>query len=486
MIKFNTEFLFGISMSGFQFEMGGENIDSKTDWFKWVHDKRIINSGLVSGDYPENGANFWEKYFEDIEYMKRLGLNIVRIGIEWSRIFPESTKDIKIKYTQKNEDIIYVEITEKDLEKLKSRADLNSLVRYKNIIKSLKNANIKVIVDLNHFSLPLWLHDPINVNLNQNGPFGWVDKEIILEFSKYGAFLAYQLDEFVDYWSTINEPQIVASLGYLQPKSGFPPSLINEKYYKLAQKHQAEAHCRVYDVMKKFTNKPIGFIYSFTWIDPETQDDIEIVEKAKYFNNYHFTDMILKGEMDFNLDNNIIYRNDMKGKTDFLGINYYTRTVVKKFNNSWKVVEGYGYSCNNKISKAKKPVTDMGWEIYPEGIKKVILEIKERYNNPKMFITENGIASNGELQPYFIVSHLTKINESIKLGANVNGYMYWSIIDNYEWSQGFSKRFGLIHVDYKNKKRTFKPAFFVYADIIKNKGIPDYLENYIYYPFNLY
>ncbi|GAB6189277.1 beta-galactosidase BgaS [Marinitoga arctica] len=485
MIRFNKDFLFGISMSGFQFEMGGKNIDSNTDWFKWTHDKRILNAGLVSGDFPENGSNYWELYRTDNEYMKKLGLDIVRIGIEWSRIFPSSTFNVNVDYLEKNGDIINIDISLNTIKELKKIANINALNHYKNIISDLKEKGIRVMIDLNHFSLPLWIHDPINVNIYHKGPWGWIDKNTIIEFSKYAAFLAYELNNLVDYWSTMNEPQIVSSLGYLQPLSGFPPSIINEKYYKLAQKKQAEAHCRAYDIMKKFTDKPIGFIYSFTWVDPERQEDESIVEKAKFFNNYHFTDMVIKGEIDFDLNGKVKFREDMKEKFDFIGINYYTRTVVKEIDNTWTVVEGYGYSCNGKISKSGKPVTDMEWEVYPEGIKKIILEIKERYNNPLMIITENGVASNGDIQPYFIVSHLMKINEAINLGANVKGYMYWSIIDNYEWPKGFSKRFGLIHIDFKTKKRTLRPAFFVYNDIIKNRGIPDYLKNYMFYPFNL-
>jgi beta-galactosidase len=485
MKKFPEDFLFGISMSGFQFEMGGKVIDNNTDWFKWTHDERIINAGLVSGDFPENGTNYWELYKEDNKLMEKLGLNIVRIGIEWSRIFPNPTFDIKTKVIEKNDDIISIEVDENAILELKKLANLEALEQYKKIIIDLKEKNIKVMVDLNHFSLPLWIHDPINVNLYHKGPFGWVDKNTVIEFTKYGAFLANELDEIVDFWSTMNEPQIVSSLAYLQPKSGFPPSIINEEYYKLAQKHQAEAHCRAYDAMKQYTKKPIGFIYSFTWIDPESPEDIEVVEDAKYFNNYHFTDMIFRGNLDFHIDGNKKFREDMKGKTDFLGINYYTRTVVKRHDNKWKVVDGYGYSCNGKLIKTDKPVTDMGWEVYPLGLKKIILEIKERYNNPIMYITENGIADKGDIQPFFIVSHLINIHESIELGANVRGYMYWSLLDNYEWPEGFSKRFGLIHVDYDTKIRTCKPAYFVYKDIIENNGINNYLLNYIKYPYNL-
>ncbi|KAF2955036.1 family 1 glycosylhydrolase [Marinitoga sp. 38H-ov] len=390
-----------------------------------------------------------------------------------------------MKVIEENEDIISIEIDECDILELKKIANIKALEHYKKIINDLKEKNIKVMVDLNHFSLPLWIHNPINVNLYNKGPYGWADKNTVIEFVKYGSFLAKEFDDIVDYWATINEPQIVSSLAYLQPKSGFPPSIINEEYYKLAQKHQAEAHCRAYDSMKKYTNKPIGFIYSFTWIDVENQEDKDIVEYAKYFNNYHFTDMIFKGNINFDINKRKNYRKDMHGKTDYLGINYYTRTVVKKVNDNWRVVSGYGYSCKDKFSKANKPVTNMGWEVYPEGIKKIILEIKERYNNPLMFITENGIADKGDIQPYFIVSHLMNIHEAIELGANVKAYMYWSILDNYEWPEVFSKRFGLIHVNYSTKKRTCKPAYFVYKDIIENKGINNYLINYIKYPYKL-
>ncbi|NUU95673.1 hypothetical protein XO10_05160 [Marinitoga sp. 1135] len=489
MLKFNEDFLFGISMSGFQFEMGGKTgIDENSDWYEWVHDKRIISAGLVSGDFPENGPNYWELYKNDHNLMKELGVKIVRVGIEWSRIFPDSTESIRVNVNEYNNDIIDVEITEDTLKQLRNIANLENLEHYKEMIRDLKDRGIKVMVNLNHFTLPLWIHDPVKVNLEHNGPLGWVEKRSVVEFTKYAAFIASELDDYVDFWSTMNEPQIVSSLGYTQPKAGFPPAIINEEFYKKSQKHQAEAHCRAYDAIKRISNKPVGFIYSFSWADPETENDKEAAEKAMYFSNFQYTDMIFKGMVDFNINNNHVYRKDMDGKTDFLGINYYTRIVVRKEGKyGWNVVPGYGYACvPGSIAKSGRPVSDMGWEIYPEGLEKIILKLNERYNSPEIFITENGIGeSTGRYIPYYLVSHLNSVYNAIKKGANVRGYMYWSFMDNYEWPHGFSKRFGLVHVDFESKKRTIKPGFLVYQKIIQENGIPDYMENYVKYPYKL-
>jgi beta-galactosidase len=186
---FPENFLWGTSTSGFQFEMGDpaeRNIDPNTDWYAWVHDPVNIQKGIVSGNLPENGVDNWSLYKSDHMIAKRLGLNAYRIGIEWSRIFPKSTSLIEVG-VQKSSDgnIADIKVDNHALESLDEEASKEALSHYREVIQDLRDKNFKVFLCLNHFTLPLWIHNPIAVRdtkLHQ-GPKGWIDQETITEFT---------------------------------------------------------------------------------------------------------------------------------------------------------------------------------------------------------------------------------------------------------------------------------------------------------------
>lgn len=213
-MPFPKNFLWGVSSSGFQFEMGdpaGKGIDRNTDWFLWVHDRYNIENKVVSGDLPEHGPNYWNLYEKDHQIAKDVGLNSYRLGIEWSRIFPTSTRDVKVDF-ERNEFGRMSSISAKEdfLEKLDKIADVNVLNHYKKIILDIISKNMKPIICLNHFTLPLWVHDPINVRNSGGriGPKGWIDEETIVEFWKYSAYLAWKLGDIVDFWVTFTNQKL--------------------------------------------------------------------------------------------------------------------------------------------------------------------------------------------------------------------------------------------------------------------------------------
>ncbi|MDN5341144.1 MULTISPECIES: beta-galactosidase BgaS [Oceanotoga] len=487
MYKFEKDFLWGFSISGFQFEMGdksGKYIDKNTDWYKWVNNSLNIENGIVSGDKPEDGPDYFNYYEEDHSYMKKMGCNILRLGVEWSRIFKESTKDIKVDILREKKDIIDIKITEETIKELKKIADKKAIEDYKNIMNDAKNKGMKIFLNLWHFTLPLWIHDPIKVNNLRQGPFGWVDEDTIIEFVKYAAFMAYEFDEIVDYWSTENEPQVVSSLGYLNCMAGFPPAIMNELYYIKALKNQAQAHARAYDSMKNYTKKPIGLIYAFTWATT-LDENKSICDEAMYKSAYYFMDMITKGVYKENFEDEKRYRKDLEKRCDFIGINYYSRTMFEKTSHDIKSISGYGQSCvGMSKSKDNRPVSDIGWEIYPEGLKELLLALKERYNKP-MIITENGLSDEEDIsRKNYLISHLIMMNEAIKEGADVFGYLHWSYSDNYEWAKGLNKRFGIISIDFKTKKRTPRPSYYIFKEIIKNNEIPDDMIDFAKFPYN--
>jgi beta-glucosidase/6-phospho-beta-glucosidase/beta-galactosidase len=435
---FRDNFLLGASLSGFQFEMGENVVDKKTDWYVWGKNDLNAHSGMLSGDDPESGPDYWESYQKFHQLAVKAGMNALRIGIEWSRIFPEKTYGLTG-------------------EKLSEIANYDAVNHYKKIMRDIKEKGMKLMVNLNHFTLPLWAHDPLAVNrkMDFTAP-GWIDSAIVQEFSKYASFVVEQFDDLVDYWSTLNEPNVVAKMGYLNNNSGFPPSIIAPDLWSKAMNNQIDAHIKAYNAMKSKTDKPVGLIYATIWFDGD-----EIAAEAFKFNNYYFLDSVNE-------------------YCDFLGINYYTRTVVKKRNRpikignieiQWDSLPGYGYSCQpNGFSRDGRIATDNGWEIYPEGLEKIIINLSERYNK-KLFITENGVADSlDRCRTYYLLAHLDVV-EKLANRCNIEGYFHWSLTDNFEWSEGYSKRFGLVYVDYENKCFVPRPSYYIFREIANNKSI---------------
>ncbi|MFB6290504.1 MAG: family 1 glycosylhydrolase [Candidatus Bipolaricaulia bacterium] len=437
---FDENFKFGVSLSGFQFEMGGSQVDDNTDWYHWSKDAVNAYSGLVSGDNPENGPNYWENYEKFHQLAETAGMKGFRIGLEWSRIFPEATFGI-----------------DEDLESL---ADMEAVSHYCEILKDLKSRDIEVMVDLNHFTLPAWAHDPLAVNRRRDMKKpGWVDESLPEEFKKFARFSVRQLDEYADSWSTMNEPNVVAKLGYLFPNAGFPPAIIAPELFEKAMKNQARAHNLAYEAMKEETGQPVGLIYASPWVDGD-----DSAEAAFKFSNYRFLDQTMEN-------------------SDFLGVNYYTRNVVEKRDEplkigeaevTWKNLPGYGTACTpNGSSRAGRFSTDIGWEYYPEGLEKVLLKFADRYEKP-MFVTENGTAdAKDNYRPYYLLGHL-KVLENVQDQMDLRGYYHWSLVDNFEWAEGFDKRFGLVYVDFEDKKYIPRPSYYLYREIINQRTVGEH------------
>ena len=511
---FPEDFWWGVSSSGFQFEMGDiekKYIDPNTDWFKWVHDEYNIKNGFVSGDLPEDGIDYFTRYKLDHDLAVDIGLNTWRMGVEWSRIFPISTSNVDVDvYHDSYGNIIKVDVDDKDIEKLDNIADIKAVEHYKRIINDLKQKGFQVILCLNHFTLPLWIHDPIMARDSglRRGPLGWIDKNIVVEFSKYAAYMAYKFGGLIDYWATLNEPLIVAEAGYLKMetfppyyrKMGFPPRLSKSAFAK-AIINMVYAHVNAYNNIKKWdreigdnANKHpanIGLIHNVMPIQPYRPDkeiDIETARFLSFIHNEFILEAIVNGWLDRNLDmkkdkNEIVPT--IKNHLDWLGINYYCRIVVRgrlgflarivmgtpAF---FDTIPGYGFTAgeaNIERSYDGYPVTDIGWEVYPKGLKEA-LHVVSKYNRP-ILVTENGLADRGDrYRSQFIVSHLKVLEDAIdEMKIDVFGYLHWALTDNYEWSHGFKMRFGLYHVDLNTKERKPRPSVKVFKRIVQENTV---------------
>jgi len=502
---FPKRFLWGASSCGFQFEMGDlsrVSLDENTDWFTWVHDKQNIEKKTVSGDLPEDGPNYWLLFEEDHRICLDLGFNAYRIGIEWSRIFQKSTKELKVDIEKADDGKISGIHTEEGfMEKLEKTANKDALNHYRSMILDLKEKGIEPFVCLNHFTLPLWVHDPVvarNSKLKL-GPRGWLDEDTLIEFWKYASYVAWKLGDLVDHWITFNEPLVIAESGYVLPEIAFfPPGVRNFNAFKKVIVNTAVAHARAYDAIKEWdrekaeyssnSSAEIGVIQNVSPIVP--QDPKRDGETAAFVNHLHnrfFLESASSGWLDENLNGEkekIEVKSYLANKLDWVGVNYYTRNVIKCGRSLLakifvgipfvpEIVSGYGNDCKpNSTSKDGRPTSDFGWELYPEGLTEA-LKIVSKYGKP-MFVTENGIAdAEDKLRPRFITEHLRELDKAINSDKlDVRGYFHWALTDNYEWASGFKMKFGLYAVDFKTKERIRRKSAETYKRIIEMGEVP--------------
>ncbi|WP_297217210.1 beta-galactosidase BgaS, partial [Thermoplasma sp.] len=461
---FPKGFKFGFSEAGFQFEMGLSDPDPNTDWYSWAHDEYNIKNHIVSGDLPENGAAYWDLYHKDHDIAQHIGMNAARIGIEWSRIFPISTEAVKVGVQEDNGDIINVDIDERTLEKLEGLANSRSLDHYRHMIMDLKRRGFFVIANLYHWSTPIWINDPSRRDREKdNGVGNCFNRRSVIEFAKFAAYTASKFDDLVDRWSTMNEPNILFN-GQCSTDWNPDSMAIRKKFF-------TEAHVRAYDAIKKFSRKPVGIVYANGDMQPRTDEDREARDLAEYEIRYSFFDAIMKGDLSWyarSADRKGIkygsdHRKDMVDHLDWVGVNYYSRDVIQKENDRWAIVQGYGYATGDRDKSLDgRSVSDTGWEVYPEGIYNLVMAYQKRIGLP-MMISENGIADDSDrLRPRYVASHLKNLERAIKDGARVEGYLHWALTDNYEWASGFSKKFGLVKVDFSTKRRYIRPSAFVF------------------------
>jgi len=469
MPKFPSGFRFGFSTVGVQHELGVPGSEFESDWVLWLRDPENIAAGVVSGDDPYSGPGYWGLYKTDHEIASWLGMDAVWITVEWARIFPKPTREVMVKATIEGGRVESVEVDEKALRELDSLANKSALQRYREIIGDWKSRGGYVILNLFHWSLPLWLHNPILVRRlgPDRAPSGWLDPGTVVEFAKFAAYIGEKLGDLADEWYTMNEPTVVARSGYLFVSSGFPPGYLSLEAYGKVKTRLAEAHARAYEALKQATGKRVGIVESVSPVYVQA-GDARLADQV-LGEQLYVVDAVTRGVLGGER------REDLSGRCDWIGLNYYTRVVVTSGEGGQlRFLEGYGYSCEPRgVSKEGRPCSDVGWEVYPEGLVDAGLQVWERYRLP-IYVTENGVAdSEDRLRPAFVLRHLKAVHELIRRGVDVRGYFHWNLTDNLEWSKGFKPRFGLVEVDYSSKKRRLRPSALVFREVAVPKELPD-------------
>ncbi len=296
---------------------------------------------------------------------------------------------------------------------------------YRNVIKALRARGIEPFVTLWHWTLPYWVAEK----------GGWEKRKTIKYFLRYAEKIVKELGDDVKFWITLNEPEIFSGNSYL--KGIWPPQKKNLISYLFVMRNLIKAHQKSYKIIKK--------------INPAAQAGI--AKNNIYFEAYknRIANRFLKKFIDWWW--NFYFLNKIKNQQDFIGLNHYFHNRIN-----------YGFNKNEN-----KMVSDMGWELYPEAIYYVLKDLK-KYNKP-IYITENGLADAADKnREWFIKESLKNIHQATQEGVDVRGYLYWSLLDNFEWDKGFWPRFGLVEINYQTMERKIRSSAYEYAKICKNNG----------------
>ncbi|MFT3836594.1 MAG: family 1 glycosylhydrolase [Myxococcaceae bacterium] len=473
-------FLFGASIAGFQVDMGcptlpnGECEDPNSDWYDFVTRRGEMSdiAQYLSTDAPDAGPGHWELYEHDYDLAKnQLGLDSVRLSIEWSRIFPSATDAA-------NDDTA-----------VNALADPKAVAKYHAMFAALKARGLKPLVTLNHYTLPKWLHDGVacHNDFAHCANRGWLDHDRILkEIAKYAAFCGREFGGDVDFWVTENEPFAVVLPGFLLPSADRvnPPGVQFQfaaaKQVMLAME---EAHARMYDALKAADTVDadgdgvksfIGLVYSMTPARPKDASkmvDVTAANHLFYLYNDVFLDAVAKGDVDANLDGTKQHRDDLAGRMDYIGLNYYTRITV----------EGTDSASLPELSPLSNfnPLTLQVWEDYPRGIYEMSMHVHDRFGLP-VIVTETGAQdpSDDGSGSSWLARYLTWTQRAVRDGADVRGFFYWTLMDNYEWNHGMDIKMGLYGIDKNDpmKHRVAKKSVATYRWITDERLVPEELQ----------
>ncbi|MCM8789834.1 MAG: glycoside hydrolase family 1 protein [Candidatus Omnitrophica bacterium] len=374
----------------------------------------------ISSDWQGAGAaaRHYELYRQDFDLAKQLNHNAHRLSIEWSRIEPEAGKF--------------------------SEQEIN---HYIEVIDSLRAGSIEPVVTLHHFTNPLWF--------SHTG--GWLNPKAPEYFSRYAQKIVDALAGKVKFWITINEPLVYVYHSYIL--GVWPPHKKSFFKAKKVTKNLLCAHTKAY--------KLIHSIYKSLGLESC------MVSIAKNLQSFVPCNLSFKNRLAVYLRNKL-YNFDPLEKLirqrslDFIGVNYYTRNLIDV--TGWSLTSLLIETCKNNHSSLKK--NSLGWDIYPQGLYELLMRLN-KYRLP-IFITENGICTDDDsLRKEFIHQHLKQVYLAIQQGVKVLGYLYWSLLDNYEWDKGFGPRFGIIEVDYTTYKRRVRESAKFFAEVIKSGSLKE-------------
>ncbi len=435
----NDKIMFGVSTSSYQIE-GAVHEDGRTDCIWDTYSKEFGN--ILNGDTGEDACDHYHRYREDIGLIRELGADIYRFSISWNRIYPE-----------------------------KDRYNPSGMAFYRNLLKELKEKEIKACVTIYHWDLPQWAQ-----NLG-----GWENRECVAWYLQFAEKLFEELDDDVSMWITHNEPYCSGFLGYY--KGEHAPGRKTPDGGLKAVHHLLLSHGKAVEMYRKKGGKhPIGITLNLGYMYPSSDSvsDHLACRMADGYTNRWFLDALFRGKYPndmltyfaarYGIDYSFIQQGDMECisvRTDFLGINHYSSTTVRYAPYASELFE----SCVTQKAK-----TSMGWDIDPEAFENLIVRVRKEYTEIPVYITENGSAWQDVLdqgcvhdadRTLYMEKYIDIVDRLNEKGMNIKGYFCWSLLDNFEWPSGYSQRFGIVYVDYLSQKRIKKDSYFTYQHIIE-------------------
>ena len=424
---FPPGFLWGAATSAHQVEGGNRH----NDWWRFEHQPGVIADGTVSGE----ACRHYQRFDEDFSLAAADGHNAHRLSLEWSRIEPE-----------------------------RDRIDPIAVAHYHDVFASLRRHALTPIVTLHHFTNPLWIAD--------HG--GWEHRDTLDRFDAFVRFCAREYGGEVDWWCTVNEPEVYAFRSYSEGL--WPPARRDDSAALAVIAHLLEAHGRAYRILHAEDTRDadgdgraavVGFAKA--WVTLEPRRPWSPLDRLRaHFENRVFNHAVARaattGEIRLSIPGARPVRRhvpELVRSLDFLGINHYTRWMVDALGPV------------SHVARAGARLTDLGWEIHPEGFERAL--ILAGAQGVPVLVTENGFADRADaFRPRAMVEYLIHMARAIDRGTRVIGYLHWSLLDNFEWADGLTPRFGLYGIDYGDPglPRIRRRSAELFARIARANAIP--------------
>jgi len=414
-------FLWGSATSSHQVEGG----NTANDWWAWESEPGHIRDGSRSGD----AAGWWRgKAEDDLALAAELGQNAHRFSIEWSRIEPEP-----------------------------GRYDDRAIERYAEIFTHARRLGLVCMVTLYHFTLPMWAA--------RGG--GWLNRALPRRFASFAAHVGARLGAQVDLWATINEPSVLAIMAYGGTR--WPPGLNRLGAALRVQAALLEAHALAASALRGASaGIPVGIVLNMPLIEPARRAhplDRAVAKLQDWVSNGSIIAALESGRFGFPIVRARQRIEGLERSFDWLGVNYYGRLAAR-----------FDLRSRELARHVQRPTVRSEWIDWGEpcarGLGDQLLRLS-RFGKP-LYVTENGVYDNtDELRPRYLVDHVRAVLDASARGADVRGYFHWSLIDNFEWTEGWSTRFGLIEMDPVSGRRTPRRSAEIYAEICRRNGLPE-------------
>lgn len=440
--RFPAGFRWGAAVSAYQIE-GAVDEDGRGES---IWDRFTATPGtIVDGSSGRVACDTYHRYPEDIGLLRELGVSSFRFSIAWPRVLPDGV----------------------------GRPNEAGLDFYDRFVDELLDAGIEPFVTLYHWDLPQVLEDA----------GGWPARSTVDAYAEYVAVVSSRLGDRVKSWITMCEPWVVAWLGYGVGEHA--PGRKSERDASAAAHHVLLGHGRAADVLRRtVSDARVGITIDCVPMYPATESeaDVEAAREADVFRNRWILDPVFRGEYPAELrarfapDAPAIFDGDMETiafPLDFLGVNTYTRNIVRADPETGRPETVVAHGAEH---------TAKGWEVFPEALTNVLVRLRDDYAPPELYVTENGAAFSDALvdgevddpqRVSYLDGHLDAVAKAIDDGVPVAGYFLWSLLDNFEWAQGYTERFGIVYVDFESLERTPKASFYWYRSFIAaQRGVP--------------